>query len=76
MEQKAMDHQNPNPAENGSRDIAIFVLVMLAALALLSFVWAGLRIREIRAGASIETSLRTPAPLPFRYGQALARNWR
>jgi hypothetical protein len=71
-----MDHQNPNPTENGSRDIAVFVLVMLAALALLSFVWAGLRIREIRAGASIETSLPSPPPPPFRYGQALARNWR
>ena len=76
MEQKAMDHQNRNPAESGGREIVVFVLIMLAALALLSFVWAGLRIREIRAGASIETSLRTPAPLPFRYGQALARNWR
>ena len=35
-----------------SRDIMFFVLAMLAAVAVLSFVWAGIRISEIRASAS------------------------
>jgi hypothetical protein len=35
-----------------SRDIVFFVLAMLAAVAVLSFVWAGIRISEIRASAS------------------------
>ena len=50
-----MENQN-RPNEAVSRDIAAFVLIMLAALAVLSFVWAGLRISEIKAAASIETS--------------------
>jgi len=50
-----MENQN-RPNEAVSRDIAAFVLIMLAALAVLSFVWAGLCISEIKAAASIETS--------------------
>lgn len=50
-----MENQN-RPTEAVSRDIAAFVLIMLAALAVLSFVWAGLRISEIKVAASIETS--------------------
>ena len=61
MEKSAMEHQNRNPAETVSRDIAAFVLIMLAALAVLSFVWAGLRISEIRAAVSIETSSSSAA---------------
>jgi len=73
-----MEHQGHDNADNGRRDIAVFVLIMLAGLALLSFIWAGLRISQIRAGTSIETSAlkQHRAPAPFRFGQSLARNWR
>jgi hypothetical protein len=55
-----MERQNHNTAENGSPNIAALVLVILAALALLCFVLAGLRIREIRAGATAEPSVMSP----------------
>jgi hypothetical protein len=55
-----MERRNQNTAENGSPNIAALVLVMLAALALLCFVLAGLRIREIRAGATAEPSVMSP----------------
>ena len=48
-----MENHN-RPTEAVSRDIAAFVLIMLAALAVLSFVWAGLRISEIKAAASMK----------------------
>ena len=40
--------------------IAPLVLVTLAGLALLCFLFAGLRIREIRAGATAEPSVTSP----------------
>ena len=55
-----MEHQKNYPAETVSRDVAALVLVMLGALAILSFVLAGLRISEIRAGATAEPSVTSP----------------
>ena len=47
--------------ENGNRDIAVmFILVGLAALAVLSFIWAGIRISEIRAASSGPPSIVSP----------------
>lgn len=37
-------------------DIAFFVLALLSALALISFVWAGVRVSEIRS-SSLATSV-------------------
>ena len=36
----------PQSPENGSRDITVFILVGLAALAVFSFAWAGIRVIE------------------------------
>ena len=57
-----MEHQKNSPTETVSREVAALVLVMLGALAILSFVLAGLRISEIRAGAgaTTEPSVRSP----------------
>ena len=55
-----MEHQKSEPTETVSREVAALVLVMLGALAILSFVLAGLRISEIRAGATPEPSVASP----------------
>jgi hypothetical protein len=39
------------PLNTDRRDFVLCVLVMLAALALLSFVWAGVRISEIKGSS-------------------------
>jgi hypothetical protein len=43
------------PANTDGRDFVLCVLAMLAALAVLSFVWAGVRIIEIK-GSSLSIS--------------------
>jgi len=55
-----VEHQKNSPTETVSREVAALVLVMLGALAILSFVLAGLRISEIRAGATTEPSVTSP----------------
>jgi len=55
-----MEQEDRYTSENGSHNIAAFVLMMLAILAILSFILAGLRIREIRAGATAEPTLTSP----------------
>jgi hypothetical protein len=61
-----VEHQKNYPIETVSRDVAALVLVMLGALAILSFVLAGLRISEIRAGATAEPSVTSPLLRAFR----------
>jgi hypothetical protein len=41
------------PSGTDGRDIVLFVLAMLTALAIFSFVWAGIRISEIRASSGL-----------------------
>jgi len=43
------------PPNTDSRDFALCILAMLAALAVLSFVWAGVRITEVK-GSSLSIS--------------------
>jgi hypothetical protein len=43
------------PPNTDSRDFAFCILAMLAALAVLSFVWAGVRITEVK-GSSLSIS--------------------
>ena len=43
---KEVSHAHSSIARNGSRDIAVFILVGLAALAVFSFAWAGIRVIE------------------------------
>ena len=43
------------PANTDSRDFALCVLAMLAALAILSLVWTGVRISEI-SGSTLSIS--------------------
>ena len=64
-----MDQYDRDAAESRGFGIVALVLVVLAALSLLSFVLAGLRIRENWTGtaANIELPIapaRVPAPAP------------